>query len=99
MFREVTMSLADKDTPPYRRAAERSESFPLENILTASARDYCQSVGRELGDYEMRGIVNVSPGTFAQRVPPNTEVVVDYMTSSQADRSYASGTALIPRTK
>ena len=30
--------------------------FPIEKILTISASDYCASIGRNLRDYELKGI-------------------------------------------
>ena len=96
-------------TTPYRTKAdveqEKPQPFPLEKILTVNARDYCESVGKKLSDYEMRGVHTKSfkeLESFAMNVPPNTEVVVDYMsiTTNYSTEYYqlnASGTALIPK--
>ena len=79
---------------------ERSKPFPLEKILTVSARDYCESVGKSLGDYVMRGIVNSYSDEFPKKVPEDAEVVVDYRLSSfERHVKYACGTALIPKPK
>src|SRR3989344_3859633 len=76
--------------------------FPLENLLTVSARDYCESVGKKLSDYEMRGVHREGFSelkNFAKMVPENAEVVVDYVfirSSNTGNYMNASGTALIP---
>ena len=92
-------------TTPYRTKAEveqeKPQPFPLEKILIVSARDYCESVGMKLSDYKMRGVHQECFSkleSFAGNVPPNTEVVVDYVFKI-INKSYlsASGTALIPK--
>ncbi len=75
---------------------ENKKMFPLEKILTANARDYCESVGKALSEYEMRGITNVYIDNFRRMVPREAKVVVDYR---QTGRDYVSGTALIPKQK
>lgn len=35
---------------------KETKSFSLEKILTVTASEYCASVGKELGEYELRGI-------------------------------------------
>ena len=69
-----------------------AKPFPLEKILTVSARDYVASVngsGR-LSDYEMKGVhVETNQDIrssslvelFSKLVPEDAEVVVDYRTS------------------
>ena len=86
-------------------------NFPLEKILNVSATEYCASVGKELKDYELRG-VHLESGKsdfftkiFAEIVPRGAEVVVNYAmsvsTSQSLFRGYTSfqgtGTALIPK--
>lgn len=84
--------------------------FPLERILTVSARDYCDSVGRSLSDYEMRGIhiaVEISPKRSEtadflyychSRNLPRAEVVVDPRWHQVNGYTlYFSCTALIPK--
>lgn len=72
------------------------KTFPLEKILTISASEHCQIVGKSLEDYEPRGInpLSGSMGDFTNEVPKNAEVVVAY-------RHYRIhyGTALIPKTR
>ena len=85
--------------------------IPLEKILTVSASEYCQSVGKELKEYELKG-VHLETGKevlfqkeFAQIVPSDAEVVVGYQMGIEAAGGllarytalYGSGTALIPR--
>lgn len=82
---------------PARQSEERD--FPLEKILTVSAAEYCQSVGRQLSDYHLQGI---SGYELQKRVPPEAEVVVgldiEYSPELSGSRiKYAAGTALIPK--
>ena len=37
-----------------------AKAFPLEKILTASAAEYCASEGKNLSDYELRGVFVVA---------------------------------------
>jgi hypothetical protein len=63
-------------------------AFPLEKILTVSARDYCEAMGKRLADYELVGvharngftnhILSMLDEVFAQAVPLSAEVVVEY---------------------
>ena len=78
--------------------------FPLEKILTISARDYCEIHRKKLENYEVRGIHSRDIGTagatfvlsrFLDIVPEEAEVVVDYRFSDIR----ASGTALIPKNR
>ncbi|MBT3404950.1 hypothetical protein HN832_01030 [archaeon] len=68
----------------------RNKNFPLAKILNVTATEYLASVGKELSDYELRG-VHLETGelykkddpdsfveAFAEVVPRNTEVVVNY---------------------
>lgn len=100
----------NKMTDPYRKSAETEQDwlFPLEKILTVSARDYCESMGKRLSNYELRGVHvqgDLLFKRFRNAVPTNAEVVVDYkMETSIAITDdlkymsrYAFGTALIPR--
>jgi|SRR3989344_355428 len=95
-------------------------NFTLEKILTISAREYCESVGKPLSDYEFFGVhldkVNywANPTEyFAELVPSEAEVVVNYSVQRSFGSSYedaksgqnakwiqftAHGTALIPKT-
>ncbi len=57
--------------------------------LTVSARDYCESVGRPLSDYHMRGVNGPS---FHTIVPLNADVVVDVRNTTGGT---LYGTALI----
>jgi len=60
------------------------DSFPLEKILNVSATEYCASVGRELRDYELKGVhyecgkTDFFAENFAKVVPEEAEVVVNY---------------------
>ncbi len=95
------------------KITEEPQPFPLEKILTVSVRDYCDSVDRSIGSFQMRGVHVVSISTnngrdldhlkhFAQQLPANTEVVVEYRLMRitegiEGNFFYQSGTALIPK--
>jgi len=55
-------------------------TIPLEKILNVDVRDYIESKGTQLSDYEMQGVFSQKGdiGTFAEGVPDETEVVVNY---------------------
>ncbi len=73
--------------------AEKKETenagFPLEKILTVSARDYVESQGKNLGDYELRGVclsickwAEESPfNEFTKLFQQDAEAVVNYQHS------------------
>ncbi len=77
------------------------KDFPLEKILTVSARDYVESRQNYLSNYIMVGVYSSEDiNDFARRVPGDAEIVVDYREFPRA--AYAtivamSGTALIPK--
>lgn len=79
-----------------------AKEFPLEKILTISARDYCEMFEKELKQYEPRG-VHVSERylfgleEFKKNIPEGTEVVVNFQFSEDPDGAYVCGTALIPK--
>ena len=81
---------------------KKTQPFPLEKILTVSARDYCESVGKRLSDYEMRGVYgeqNYGIKDFANKVPTDTEIVVDHRPIKEHPyRIVLYGIALIPKT-
>ena len=89
----------------YRTAAtvepEKPRLFPLEKILTVSARDYCESVERRLSDYRLVGVHAEEDylSEFQKKVPRETEVVVEYVYASKGNCGRISGTALIPKPK
>jgi hypothetical protein len=72
-------------------------AFPLEKILTMSARDYCEMMGKRLTDYVPQGVHTCNTfrehalqniyNMFAERVPESAEVVVDYMFSSSISKA------------
>ncbi len=93
---------------PYRQPGivetEEPEPFPLEKILTVSARDYCESVREKLSDYEMKGVHAGDIDLFLEEIPRNTERVVAYICCTadfDHNKNYriSSGTALIPKPK
>jgi hypothetical protein len=68
-------------------------AFPLEKILTVSAREYCESMGKKLKDYDMEGIHTRNSfgeedgltnlyDAFAGKVPQSAEIVVGYTVSA-----------------
>jgi len=76
--------------------------FPLEKILTISARDYCEMNGKYLVDYTAKGIhVNEHDykvmESFLKQIPADAEVVVEYRAAGGNRWAWANGTALIPR--
>lgn len=83
------------------KTKEKDKPFPLEKILTVSARDYCEYEGKKLSDYVMQGvhceedIARIS--YFVKMVPKQTEVVVDYKFCKGRYTYLKSGTALIPK--
>ena len=74
-----------------RQAKRREEKqktiklFPIERILTCSPSDYCASHGRNLRDYELKGVTVEARNyegwmgdNFRFNVPLNAEVVTDF---------------------
>ena len=90
------------------------ESYPLEKILTVSASEYCESVGKKMSDYKLVGVHAFADAhhmtfpAFAKNIPTEAEVVVNYRLVIRTTRvafifesvyKYPSGTALIPKDK
>lgn len=83
--------------------------FPLEKILTCSARDYCDSKKVDISEYELRGVhAEVGLGgylkSFVNSIPKDTEVITDfnyvaYKPGFGLEGGHLSGTALIPKNK
>lgn len=67
------------------------EPFSDKKILTVSARDYVESVGKKLSDYEMVG-VHACIGGLENKVPDKAERVTDFTAPN-----CFHGTALIPK--
>jgi len=77
-------------------------NFQEEKILTISAGNYCESVGKKLSDYRLVG-VGAMNGKFRFKIPAGTEVIVDYRVTIDGDAffgtsGYEAGTALILKT-
>ena len=83
-------------------------TIPLEKILNVDIRDYIESRGTELKDYELCGVFSQKGdiGTFAEGVPEEVEVVVNYQFIPCGSASAHGvtmldyrqvGTALIPK--
>ena len=74
-------------------------------VLTASAGDYVESIGKSLKDYTMKGIHALVEDTcyleLLKNSPGNSEVIVDYISShfnaNLEIGRICSGTALIPK--
>lgn len=86
--------LVQKVESPYQT------NFPIEKVLTVSARDYVESKGKKLQDYDMIAASGVSvPSCTSERVwkvPKGSEAVVD----CKPKNDYVEiGTALIPKDK
>jgi hypothetical protein len=82
----------------------------IEKILTSSARDYVETIGTKLSDYNMVGVhvdnfaASLSSRKlieyFAEQVPQGAIVVVSYCPApGEPHRDVASGTALVPKRK
>lgn len=70
---------------------EDENKFPLEKILTISARDYCENTGKNISQYDLVGVHYEDSGDcrdgdiakyFIQKIPNCTEVIVGYMAYS-----------------
>jgi hypothetical protein len=77
--------------------------YPLEKILTTSARDYVESRGKRLADYELIGVHfelhmgNVSQFGELGVFPEDAEVVTDLRVAyNPGFNIYVDGTALVP---
>jgi len=74
-------------------------NIPVTNAVTTSAKDYCESVGKSLKDYNIVGVYGnaaVSDSSkllFKGEVPVGTEIVTDIKLGDYA----ITGTALIPK--
>ena len=82
--------------------------FPLEKVLTISAREYCEMRGVQLKDYNAVGVHhrafikgNYDGKNLWECIPVGTEAIVGYTSSiSQSGESFVlfeAGTALIPK--
>ena len=77
---------------------QSSKGFPREKILTISAIEYCESVGKQLTDYELVGVHAIALTNEA--VPIGTEVIAGYrLVYGGGKWSWEYGTALVPREK
>lgn len=84
-------------------------TFPLEKILTISARDWCEANNKKLKDYRVIGVHQTGSGSepakhIGNSLPRGTDVVVNFRFSlyqyTVANTGYtSSGTALIPKKK
>ena len=81
-------------------------NFPLDKILDIDIRDYVESKGKSLGEYDIKGVHTNEKEIekFAELVPEGTEVVVHYKHDFRVagagnrffeDFHYQSGLALI----
>ncbi len=84
------------------------DNFPLEKILNVNIRDYVESKGRTLEQYDLQGVHTSKARIkkFAELVPKDAEVVVNYQHQFFGAGSgsytvyfqhYQSGIALIPK--
>ncbi|MBI2124344.1 prepilin-type N-terminal cleavage/methylation domain-containing protein [Candidatus Pacearchaeota archaeon] len=93
----ILIALAIPLLPGARKARQQAKAaeFSKEMILTISAAEYCENVGRKLSDYKMIGVWSDSSwyGDFQKAIPAGTEVIVGF---AQSEKGYA-GTALIPK--
>jgi hypothetical protein len=85
-------------------------AISIDKVLSMSAKDWSTMTGKELKNYEAKGIHSDSCmisalKEFAENVPKKAEVVVDYKFTSATEGSsggmsammYCSGVALIPK--
>jgi hypothetical protein len=95
------MYRADRDSLREKEALKKKK-IGLEKVLNCSASEYVESVGKNLGDYELVGVHHAEYESdakhFVKYIPKNAEVVVNF-TQHYLDDSYyyANGTALIPK--
>src|SRR3989344_4941972 len=79
---------------------DKSNTFPLEKILTITATEYVGSQNKSLGNYNFVGVhvASYKIEDFTKQIPKNVEVVVAYRFESR-DSSFSQhyGTALIPK--
>ena len=81
-------------------------------VLTSSARDYVESIGKKLSDYDMKEVHanytgywgNIDCRELLKYIPNLSEVIVDFISTSYATTFSppvisCSGTALIPKRK
>lgn len=92
----IKIFTVDKQAQPYAyRKTEISRTLHKEKVLTISARDYVESIGKELSDYDMVGIHDFMDGSGVH-APERTEVIVD-LEYGGPHNPLKSGTALIPK--
>ena len=82
------------------KSEEKQKPFPLEKILTASAREYADSRNQHLSEFRMVGVHHYGGDVedFCKEVPQDAGVVVGYRISSpnlQSGNRIYYGTALI----
>ncbi len=80
-------------------------TIPLDKILTCSARDYAESIGKKLSDYEMkRAVKSISYlgdilSIDKNIAPSDTEAITDLKIINTNKEILFYGTALIPKEK
>ena len=91
----ILTALAIPLLPGARKVRQQAKAteFPTERILTISAAEYCESVGRKLSDYKMVGVEDSSNYGFLKAIPAGTEIIACF---THSERGFA-GTALIPQ--
>jgi len=99
----------------YKKELERLKEKALEYVLTMSASDYVNGVGKKLTDYKFRLIsvesgygnyhegYRIKEGCLGRMTREgeriNAEIIVDIKPTEDAYREYLIGTALIPKKK
>ncbi|MDO8516550.1 MAG: hypothetical protein Q7S33_00335 [Nanoarchaeota archaeon] len=96
------------------KAKEPLKELKEIEILTMSARDYCDTQGRNLNFYNAKGVnmnnyfegvnsIHKQMLSEVMKIVPEAEVIVDYKVSIISNKYSslfsASGTALIPKSK
>ncbi|MEK6760873.1 MAG: hypothetical protein AABX93_03040 [Nanoarchaeota archaeon] len=83
-------------------SAGSSYAFDKSDVLNVSPRDYVESVGKTLKDYNLKGIVSYGNhcerniADEATKIFPNAEVIVNFRYNPDDWRS-CYGTVLIPK--
>lgn len=92
------------------KKTDDKQGLPLEKILTCSARDYCESIGKDLSDYNLKGIHSEvmdfgdywpTIKDFAERIPNVIiDAIVDFRIAyNRENKRIYYGTALILKDK
>jgi hypothetical protein len=88
----------DEAKRPFRPGIEVKDK--LEHVVSSSARDWCESEGKNLAHYKMVGVNFTSSARFApealthftREIPENAEVVTDFRSAASVSNATAQST-------